>query len=106
LIVPNDKTAIELKHLGCPAKAKTPEADSSKSNAKQGRQLKNYSWAQLMARVFELDVLSCPHCGGRVRVLYAINSPAAIQKILACLKLPTRAPPIASAKPEVGDEFF
>ena len=44
---------------------------------------------------FELDVLSCPRCGGRMRILAAINPPDAIQKILACLGLPTRAPPIA-----------
>lgn len=69
LIVPNDKTAIRTTHQDCPAKSKTPEADSSISTAKQGRQLKNYSWAQLMMRVFELDVLSCPHYGGRMRGL-------------------------------------
>jgi hypothetical protein len=54
-----------------------------------------YPWAQLMERVFELDVLSCPRCGGRMRILAAINPPDAIEKILACLGLPTRAPPIA-----------
>jgi hypothetical protein len=45
----------------------------------------------------ELDVLACPRCGGRMRILAAINPPDAIQKILTCLGLPTRAPPIAPA---------
>jgi hypothetical protein len=48
-------------------------------------------------RSFELDVLACTHCGGRMRILAAIDSPNAIHKILTCLGLPTRAPPIAPA---------
>ena len=50
-----------------------------------------------MERVFELDVLACPRCGGRMRILAAIDSPDAIYRILTCLGLPTRAPPIAPA---------
>jgi hypothetical protein len=61
---------------------------------------------QYEKRSFELDVLACPSCGGRMRVLCPINSPPAIQKILACLGLPTRAPPIAPAKKEMDEEYF
>ena len=50
-------------------------------------------------RLFELDVLACTRCGARMRVLAAIDSPDAIQKILDWLGLPTRAPPIAPAIP-------
>jgi hypothetical protein len=25
-----------------------------------------YLWAQLMRRTFDVDVLECPHCGGRL----------------------------------------
>jgi hypothetical protein len=106
LIVPKDKTTISPTHSGCPAKVETPEADSAKTNSKRGRQPRNYSWAQLMMRVFQLDVLSCPRCGGRMRILCAINPPVAIQKILACLGLPTRAPPIASALPDEDEAFY
>jgi hypothetical protein len=106
LIVPQDKTLIAPVHLGCRPKVESPKTDSAKTNAKRGRQPRNYSWAQLMMRVFELDVLACPRCGGRMRVLCAINSPTAIQKILACLGLPTRAPPIAPALPDGDAAFF
>jgi len=41
-----------------------------------------------------------------MRILCPINSPPAIQKILACLGLPTRAPPIALAKKEMDEEYF
>jgi hypothetical protein len=106
LIVPKDKTSIAPTHSGCRPREESPKTDSAKTNAKRGRQPRNYSWAQLMMRVFELDVLACPRCGGRMRVLCAINSPTAIQKILACLGLPTRAPPIATALPDGDAAFF
>jgi hypothetical protein len=66
---------------------------------------RNYAWASLMARVFELDVLECSHCKGRLRILAAIHPPAT-RKILDCLGLPTRGPPLHSAIPEsVPDSF-
>ena len=54
---------------------------------------RNYSWAELMKRVFGLDVLKCDRCGSRMRILCAINPPDAIKKILDCLGLPSRPPP-------------
>ena len=50
-----------------------------------------------MRRVFAIDVLECPRCGSRLRNLAAIQSPVAIRKILDCLGLPSRAPPIRPA---------
>jgi hypothetical protein len=58
---------------------------------------RNYSWAELMRRVFEIDVLECPRCRGRMRVLAAIVMPDAINAILDCVDLPSRAPPGAPA---------
>jgi Putative transposase len=57
----------------------------------------NYSWAALMARVFEVDVLQCGHCKGRLRILAAIHPPENTRKILECLGLPTRALPLVPA---------
>jgi hypothetical protein len=56
---------------------------------------RNYSWAELMRRVFEVDVLECPECGSTMRILAAIHPPAASRAILDCLGLPSRAPPIS-----------
>jgi hypothetical protein len=97
LIVPQDKTSIAPMHSACPVKIETSQTTEAKTNGKRGIQPRNYSWAELMKRVFEVDVLSCTRCGGRMRALCTINSQPAIQKILACLKLPMRAPPIAPA---------
>jgi hypothetical protein len=47
--------------------------------------------------MFAVDVLECPACGGRMRILAAIHPPEAIRKILDCLGLPSRPPLTASA---------
>ena len=87
-------------HPGCPARsskrAKLP-LDGGCRKQGSGSRPRNYSWAELMRRVFAIDVLECPACGGRMRVLCAIHPPEAIRKILDCLGLPSRPPPIASA---------
>lgn len=59
-------------------------------------------WAELLRRVFELDALCCPKCGGRMRVLSAITELIAAARILRCLALPARAPPLAPAREKVG----
>ena len=53
-------------------------------------------WADLLQRVFEVDALRCPECGGRMRILSAITEPDVARRILACLDLPSRAPPLGS----------
>ena len=58
--------------------------------------------ADLLQRVFEVDALACPKCGGRMRVLSAITDPTVAARILRCLALPARAPPLATARENVG----
>ena len=45
------------------------------------------AWTYHLKRVFEVDALRCPACGGRMRVLAAITDPDAARKILECLAL-------------------
>jgi hypothetical protein len=51
-----------------------------------------------MARVFALDVLECPRCRSRMRILAAIEDPVVARKILDSLGLPLRPPPVAPAR--------
>ena len=57
---------------------------------------KNYKWAELLARVFGIDVLKCP-CGGVYKPLGAIKDPHQIVRYLKHVGLPhlplSRAPP-------------
>ena len=50
------------------------------------------SWARLLKRVFNIDVERCLHCGGKLKIIAAIEQPGVIAKILAHLALPPRSP--------------
>jgi hypothetical protein len=54
-------------------------------------------WAELLQRVFEVDALRCPRCGAQMRLLAAIEDPEVARKILGCLGLPARGPPLGAA---------
>ena len=47
-----------------------------------------WTWAALMCRAFDLDVLRCPRCAGRMELIATIDDPAVIARILAHLGLP------------------
>ena len=49
-------------------------------------------WADLLQKIFAIDVFSCDHCGGRRRVISAITDGAMAHKILAHVGLPMCAP--------------
>jgi hypothetical protein len=82
-----------------------PEIESCDIATKRTTQHR-HRWAELLQRVFEIDALRCPRCGSRLRLIAAIEDPAVARKILECLKLPARAPPLepasrAAISPEV-----
>jgi hypothetical protein len=74
--------------------------DSGRAPAPDGNlaRQRRLAWAELMRRVFAIDVLECPGRGERMRILAAIHPPETAQAILACLGLSERAPPIAPAR--------
>ena len=39
-------------------------------------------WAQRLKRVFRIDIETCEHCGGAVRIIASIEDPVVIEKIL------------------------
>jgi len=49
-------------------------------------------WAELLQRSFSIDVLSCPTCGGRMRLVALITEPKSIRRFLRGLGEPTEAP--------------
>jgi hypothetical protein len=54
---------------------------------------------QYDASAFDLDVLACPRCGGRLRVLATVQDPLAAQAILAYLARSRLAEPPGPAPP-------
>jgi hypothetical protein len=82
-----------------PPPASTAESCEHRNAAEeQDPRPRNYTWSQLMARVFALDVLECPRCGSRMRILAAIEDLVVARKILDSLGLPSRPPPVALAR--------
>ena len=80
--------------------------DDAKGSARPRR--RGYLWAELMRRAFGIDVLACPQCGGRLRLLALIEHAIVVARILRHLGLPTerttprpaRAPPPSALDPD------
>ena len=53
------------------------------------------AWSDLLRRVFAVDALGCDRCGGRMRVMAAVRSPAAVAAFLVCIGRAGRSPPSA-----------
>jgi hypothetical protein len=64
------------------------------------------SWAALMQRAFGFDVLACPRCGGRMRLVALIERAAVIARILRHLGLPTEIPPPRPARAPPDAAWF
>jgi hypothetical protein len=71
-----------------------PEADTNEADAQETarRRARGQSWAALMRRTFGIDVLACPRCGGRLRLIALIEQAAVIDRILRHLGLPAEIP--------------
>jgi hypothetical protein len=87
------------------ARLRVPHRGSRRRSRRQ-----RLPWADLLRRVFGIDVMVCPKCAGLRRVLAAIRDPAAIARVLAALGLTAagadpagcRAPPAAEG--DAADE--
>jgi hypothetical protein len=68
---------------------------------------RNRTWAELMRRGLEIDVLQCPHCGGRMRFVAAILRSSAVRRILRHLGLPADQVELAPARapPELDEAW-
>ena len=92
VLAPNAK--LRSKVVPQPAPVKTAgEGDCTHARGKTAR----LRWAQLLRRVFDIDVERCA-CGGKLKLIAVIEEPAVIGKILKHIGLDPRPPPIAPAR--------
>jgi len=73
--------------------------DVSVSRAKDRRQRTNGLWAELMRRSFGIDVLACPRCSGRLRLIAVTEDPAVVTRFMRHLGLSTQIPDARPARP-------
>jgi len=57
-----------------------------------------YTWAELLRRVFGVEIFTCPNCGGARRLLAAIQDPDSIERVLRAMGLPFDVPELAVAR--------
>ena len=80
-----------------------PDADATPAKAPGVR---HWAWADLMRRAFDNDVLACPRCGGRLRLIATVEDPDAVRISLGGLAgsagLVGRAPPRLAARAASG----
>ena len=62
------------------------------------RPSEHYLWAALIARIYEVFPLICPHCGGQMRIIAFITFSADIQKILEHIGVEPEAPRITPVR--------
>ena len=85
-LVPATSPGVETSQL-----EPSVEADEDASRAKPSW-AGVYQWAEPMRRQLGLDVLACPRCGGRLRLVALIEQALVVQRILRHLGLPTEVP--------------
>ena len=70
----------------------------------------NKSWARLIQKIYEVDPLVCPRCGGEMRIIAFIEDYKVVKKILDYLGIyefeRKRPPPKAAEDPEGFDEYI
>ena len=89
--------ALELRYL-CGA---APTSEQTLAPLR----LRRLDWAALLARVWKLDVLECPRCKGRMRVIAALSEPSVVTRVLSHIGLPTTLPRPAPARaPPLSEE--
>jgi len=67
--------------------------------------VRRLDWAQLLRRVFAVDVTQCPRCPGRLRVIAFITYAPLVATILAHLGLPTQLPSTTPARGPPQTDF-
>jgi hypothetical protein len=75
----------------------SPAPDPHRAAATPGTGGCRLAWAQLLARVFRLE-LTCAACGGPLRLIAALTDPDSVRIYLDGVGLDCRPPPIAPAR--------
>ena len=81
-----------------PAADKPKPPESNERGASTISKAMRYTWAMLIARIYEVLPLICPLCGGEMKIIAFITERTEVQKILAHLGEPTEPPKQAKAR--------
>jgi len=103
VLAPNANRRREVVDFG-----RSPVENASfTSTPKEVVDSRSRTWAELMRRGLDIDVLDCADCGGRLRFVAADLLSSAIRRILRHLGLPSDPVQLAPARapPELDDAW-
>ena len=86
----------EVQIVPRPAVAAGGTAEAEKPAKRAGSRYR--PWAELLQRCFAIDVLACPRCGGRMRLVTLVTEAASVRRFLRGLGESTTAPARAPAR--------
>lgn len=93
-------SASKVRSRIVPVPAPAPEKPHEKPDAGDApahRGSRYRSWAELL-RTLGIDGLSCPTCGGRMRVVSLVREPEQLRRLLRAMGEPTEPPERAAAR--------
>ena len=97
-LAPNSKIRSQI----VPKKPQTPavltHASTTDQESTPPKRSRRMGWAQLLARVFAIDMQNCPNCPGELKIISAIVESRAVKRILTHLGIPDKPPDIAPAR--------
>ena len=67
-------------------KKKVKKGDAKANEVTEAERRSKMTWAQRLKRVFDIEISTCAHCGGDVKVIACIEDRAVIDKILTHIK--------------------
>jgi hypothetical protein len=96
----NASRAKRRRESGLPNSTHDNQNDDHEQDRSDGHRQRRLSWAKMIQKVYEIDPLLCPFCGGEVKILSFIIKPRTIRKILDAMDLPSQKPvPLAHSPP-------
>jgi len=106
-----DKGQVTIRYIGLYANAHRGKVRKASLAAfplrmveEELRPIPSKGWAEMIRKVYEVDPMLCPECGGKMRVIAFLTDHAVVDRIIAHLKLTffaERPPPPHIAYQEV-----
>jgi putative transposase len=93
------------RDLIVPSANTTDGAASATTHTPPLSPVQRLKWAQLLARMFAVDITVCPRCGGTMRLVAALTDPHSIRTYLTGVGLPADPPTISPARPPPQQEL-
>jgi hypothetical protein len=92
------RSRITPKPKRAPPSQASGAVDANAPDVTSERGSRYRPWAQLLKRTFDIDVLQCPRCQGRMKLLAMNSDPSSVARYLAKLGEPTELPARAAGR--------